>query len=132
LLSELEGLNTDLFVTADPRSVYYCTGSFSAGDSPAIFALSHDGSSLLVTAAAGEALASDVRKLDVYSIRRSIDTPLCDASRLFADALGSRHMQRVAVERAATPGLIEQLFPRAEIVDATVSMLWLRQAQGAG
>jgi hypothetical protein len=75
------------FVTADPRSVYHFSGSFSASDSPAVFALLQDGSSVLVTASAGEALASDVRKLEVYSIRRSIDAPMLDAVRLLADAL---------------------------------------------
>jgi Xaa-Pro aminopeptidase len=81
----------------------------------------------LVTTSAGEALASDVRTVEVYSIRRSIDAPMRDAVRLFADALGSKHVRRVAVERASTPGLVEQLFRGADIEDATMSMLWLRK-----
>src|SRR5438067_1990287 len=115
MLSELEGLGSDLFVTADPRSVYYFSGSFGAGDSPTIFALWHDGSSVLVTESTAEALASDIRQLEVYSTRRAISEPMHDAVRLFADALASRRVRRAAVERASAPGLIEQLFAVAEI-----------------
>ena len=82
---------------------------------------------MLVTAAAGDALASDIRKLEVYSIRRSITQPTHDAVHLLTDALGGRRVRRAAVERAGAPGLIEQLFQGAEIVDATIPMLWLRK-----
>jgi Xaa-Pro aminopeptidase len=127
MLSQLSALEADVFVTADPRTAYYFSGSFAVEGSPTIFALWHDGTSLLVTPAADEALASDVRRVETYSIQRSIDYPLQDALRLFADALARKPVPSAAVERASAPGIIEQQLQGAAIVDATMPVLRLRK-----
>jgi Xaa-Pro aminopeptidase len=127
MLAELETLKCDLFVTADARTAYYFSGSFGAGDSPVIFALRQDGTSLLITPADGEAFASDVRRLETYSIQRSITEPMHDAVRLFADATGGKSVGHAAIERASAPGLLEQQFQAAGIVDATATVLRMRK-----
>ena len=131
MLAELETLQCDLFVTADVRTIYYFTGNFAAEGSPAIYALRQDGTSLLITPAGGEALASDIRKVETYSIRRTITQPMLDAAGLFADALGGKRLARAAVERSATPGLVEQQLPCAGIADATGTVLRLRKRKEA-
>src|ERR1700692_3024824 len=87
LQQQLEALGCDLFVTGDNRAAYYFTGSFSEDGSPTVFALWQDGSTVLATPSAGEALASEVRRVETYSIQRAITHPWQDAARLFADAL---------------------------------------------
>ena len=127
LLQELEALRCDFFLTADPRAVYYFTGSFQT-DSPAIFGLRQDGSSLLIASAPGEPLANDVRKLETYSIERAITKPMHDAVRLFADALpGGKPIRRTALERSSMSGLLEEQLRGAEVVDATDLVLKLRK-----
>jgi len=123
----LTALQCDLFLSADPRTAYYFTGSFGAGDSPVIFALWQDGTSVLVMPGGGEALASDVRHLETYSIGRTITQPLHDAVRIFADALGGKRNRHAAVERASASGLLEQLLQGAGLVDATGTVLRSRK-----
>ena len=125
--AQLAALPADVFVTADPRTVYYLTGSFATEGSPAIFALWQDGTSLLVTPAEGEALASERRRLETYSIARSITQPMHEAVRLFADLRGAKPARHAAVERASAPGLLEEALPSAAIVDATAALLRLRK-----
>src|SRR5690349_9472448 len=127
LLSELQNLQCDLFVTGDVRTIYYLTGSFAAEGSPAIFMLRHDGTSLLVTPVNAEALVSEIRNVETYSIQRTITQPLHDAARIFADALNGRRAARTAVERASTSGLVEEQLQASQIVDATGTVLRLRK-----
>jgi Xaa-Pro aminopeptidase len=127
MLAQLETSACDLFVTADARTVYYFTGSFAPESSPTIFALRADGTSLLITPTTGEAHASDIRKVETYSIERSITEPMHDAVRLLGDALCENAPRRAFVERASTPGLVEEVLRVAEIVDATATVLRLRK-----
>jgi Xaa-Pro aminopeptidase len=127
MLEQMRAVNADVFVTADVRSAYCFTGSFAAEGSPAIFALWQDGTTLLVTSAEAEALASEMRIVETYSIQRSITQPMHDAVRLFADAMHGRPARRAAVERSATPCMLEQHFAGASILDATETVLRLRK-----
>src|SRR5215831_7364253 len=78
----------ELFVTGNYRTVYYFTGVLNAAESPALFALRQDGTSLLVSPAksASGAVTENV-PVETYSIARTITRPVHDAAALFQSAL---------------------------------------------
>jgi hypothetical protein len=70
----------------------------AAEGAPSVLALQADSWSILIAPAPGDALASDIRTLETYSIQRTITQPLHDAACLLADALGRKGYRRAAVE----------------------------------
>jgi Xaa-Pro dipeptidase len=127
LLAELERANVDAFITADNRAIYYFTGAYTPDGTPGIFACWTDGTSLLVSPANKDAVATSVRELQTYSIERSITHPWRDAARLFSDAAAP--IRRAAVDVAATPLIVVDTFSPAAIVDATDLLLRLRRTK---
>lgn len=134
LLSAMQSNRWDLFLTANYRTVYYLTGSLSPPETPAIFLLSHNGASVLVTSEKGEAAAGDVIPLETYSIARSITHPAHDAARLLQDYLKGKANWRVksgATERGSVSELLHDAvtgaLPDASWADATDTILSLRK-----
>src|SRR5260370_6613776 len=78
LLERMEAGRLDVFLTANFRTIYYLTGSLSAAEAPAVFAIWQDGRSVLVTSSHEAALADDVILLEIYSVDRVIDQAVRD------------------------------------------------------
>jgi Xaa-Pro aminopeptidase len=96
-----------------------------------IFAQWQTGATLLVTSAPAPAVADDIRRVETYSIQRTITRPFHDAVSVFIDGLPTVPAAgRIAVERAAVSGLLETRLRdhfSAHIEDATGTMLRLRK-----
>jgi len=124
----------DLFVTSDYRTIYYLTGLLGAKDFPGLFLQYADGRSGLISNSKGIACCDEVVQLETYSIQRSINLPSHDAALLLKKLL-TRHKQistrRCALERAAVPGLFEQMLrdfcPSMELIDASQTLVGLRK-----
>ncbi len=125
LRQQLEILGCDAFITGDNRTIYYLTGSFAPDGSPTLLACWQDGRTLLVAPNAGDALATDIRTVETYSIQRSITHPWHDAVRIFEDALPV--FKQVAIDPAGTPLLAQHTVQDAERIDATDLILRLRK-----
>ncbi len=125
LLAAMEANGYDLLLTGNYRTAYYFTGSLTAAEAPVIFAIASNGDSLLVTPSKHAAVAGEVRELETYSIRRTIEQPWRDAAALLDDWLVRRQSaSSIAVERAATPHML-CTDPAAH--DATRLLLRLRK-----
>jgi Xaa-Pro aminopeptidase len=123
LLRRMEAGRLDLFATANYRTVYYLTGSLSSADAPAVFAIWQDGHSVLITSAAGQAVATETLLLETYSTEKVIDQPVSDAAELLMGRLSARAgFSTAGVERWATPALIEEavrdVSPEVTVLDA--------------
>jgi Xaa-Pro dipeptidase len=125
----------DLFVTGNYRTVYYFTGVLNAAESPALFALRHDGTSVLVSPAKSScgAVTENV-PVETYSIARTITRPVHDATALFQSALVARagaRPARCALESASITVLVHEmlalLYPGMAFFDATDLVLALRK-----
>lgn len=134
-LSLLEQHRCDLFVTTDYRTVYYFSGVLGPAESPAIFALWQDATSLLITSAKSDApAATEVIPLETYSILRNITRPTHDAAALFKGALAKKAgapPSRCAVQAESVPACLQEmlagLFPHLVFYDATDLVLALRK-----
>ncbi|MCZ2155400.1 MAG: Xaa-Pro peptidase family protein [Bryobacterales bacterium] len=125
LLTVMEQNQWDLFLTADPRTTYYLTGSLAPADAPVAFLLWAEGRSLLVTPGAKEGLADRILPLEMYSIERVVDYPERDLARMLRQFLTGK---RLAVERRVVTGMMEQALPiSARVEDATDAILRLRK-----
>jgi Xaa-Pro dipeptidase len=130
LLAQLESNRCDLFVTSNFRTAYYFTGMLVAADTPVIFAVWHDGSTVLVAPAEGEAAADEIVTFETYSIERCITMPAHDAAGRFGECLARKSagpIHRCAVESTSVSGLLEHLIPAADFFDATSLILALRK-----
>ena len=83
----MEANGYDLLLTGNYRTAYYFTGSLTAAEAPVIFAIASNGDSLLVTSSKHAAVAGEVRELETYSIRRTIEQPWRDAAALLEQAV---------------------------------------------
>ncbi|MEO7651447.1 MAG: Xaa-Pro peptidase family protein [Bryobacteraceae bacterium] len=127
----------DMFVTANFRTVYYFTGILVSATTPAIFVLRQDGRSVAISAAqTSESLCVDtLLTLETYSIERCITGPMRDAVSLLSDALAPIEppVRRCAVERSATPGIVddavEKRWSGVELADASDTVLKLRKCK---
>jgi Xaa-Pro aminopeptidase len=138
LLAAMDQSRWDLFLTCDYRTVYYFSGALSPPDAPAAFLLYHDGRSVLLTCADGEAAADNIIAFETSSIQRSITQPVQDAARLLRDHLAGISAWRPAVmgtDRAsvsvAMMDSVEDAFPRIGSCDATEAILALRKRKEA-
>ncbi|MES1257698.1 MAG: Xaa-Pro peptidase family protein [Acidobacteriota bacterium] len=136
LLHLMEAQRLDLFVTANYRTVYYFTGSLTSAESPVVLAIRGDGKSSLIISGTAPALADETTSLELWSIHRVIDRPMHDAAGTLRDVLaGQPGVTACGVERAATPGLIEQtvrdVWPAVQITDAGPLIRRLRKRKEA-
>lgn len=135
LLRQMEERKIDLFVTGNYRTVYYLSGSLNPAESPAVLAIWADGRSVLIGPAGPGCGLDEYRAVETYSIARVIDRPVEDGALLLGGwLLGgwlSGKARSVAVERAATPGVVEQVvrdqWPSAAISDAGEMVRRLRK-----
>jgi Xaa-Pro aminopeptidase len=134
-LSLMEKHRCDLFVTGNYRTVYYFAGVLQAAESPSLFVLRADGSSVLVSPAkADQAAATEVIPLETYSIARSITHPAHDAVMLLKSALAGRASEsvlRCAIEPASVNILVRDAIAgvcrKTDFFDATDLLLHLRK-----
>ena len=128
LNEQIAELRCDLFVTCDNRAVYYSTCSFTHDVSPTIFAMWQDGKSLLVTPAAGDATADEIRRVETYSIQRAIRQPWHDAVRLLSDGPSvKKRVGRAAIDQAGSPWLLRDAIQADVFIDAADLILGLRK-----
>jgi Xaa-Pro aminopeptidase len=129
LLERMESAGCDLFLTSNYRTVYYLTGLLAPPETPVIFLLRADATSLLFSPVTAEAAVSEVIPIETYSIERAIERPFEDAARWLRAAMaGKPSRSTAAVERAATPALIENAVAAADgIIDASDMLLRLRK-----
>ncbi len=125
LLREMQQRGYDLFLTGDFRTVYYLTGVLTSPEAPTVFVLRQDETSVLITSSSNEGCASEILRLETYSINRSITNPTHDAAALLQDVLRKKQVSTCGVDRAGTPGLYEELAPNC--ADATSIILKLRK-----
>lgn len=123
LLQEMVKVGWDLFLTANPRTVYYLSSVFQADDSPAIFLLRADGTSTVLSNADATA-ATHWEKIETYSLHPCITHPAHDAARFLAPGLRQPHAKVCGVELSRTAGLFEELLTDTEIADATGRCSW--------
>ncbi|MBV6430890.1 MAG: putative peptidase [Bryobacteraceae bacterium] len=125
LLRVMEQRQWDLFLTADPRTAYYFTGSLAPADAPVAFLLWTEGRSLLITPGPMEGQADRILPLETYSIERAVDYPERDLARMLRPLLTGK---RLGVERRMVTGMMEQALPvSSRVEDATETMLRLRR-----
>src|SRR5260370_42218628 len=105
LLREMQQSGYDLFLTGDFRTVYYLTGVLTSSEAPTVFVLRQDETSALITSSSTEGCASEILRLETYSINRSITNPTHDAAALLRDVLRKKQASTCGVDRAGTPGL---------------------------
>jgi len=133
LLEQMAQRQWDAFATTNYRTVYYLTRALCI-DQPTLFVLLQDGSSILVSPMEDGAVATEMIRVETYSIERDISQPMQDAVDLLHEALKRKKtssVSRCAVERSHTPGLIESelinIWPKAELCDAGPTLLRLRK-----
>jgi Xaa-Pro aminopeptidase len=138
LLAAMERERWDFFLTGNYRTVYYLTGCLSPPETPAIFLLSQDAGSVLVTSTKGGAAADEIIPLETYSIQRSITHPGHDAAALLKNYLaGKPHWRRGtgAAEPATTPVVVQDAMeaasPGIAWADATNTILASRKRKEA-
>jgi Xaa-Pro aminopeptidase len=110
MLAVMEDSRWDLFLTGNYRTIYYFSGVLKSPDAPAVFLLDADG-------------RHEVLAAETYSIDRVIDDPVGDLARM----LRTRSVHTAAVERTATPSLLEAVVRAGAIQDASKSILGLRK-----
>jgi len=119
----MEEAGWDLFVTGDPKTVYYFTGVLASAGQPACFAFTGQERAVLVAPGAEPGAATDFIPLETYSISRTITEPHHDAAELLRSAgLVGR---APAVECSGTGVLVANQFSGA--ADATGAVLRLRK-----
>jgi Xaa-Pro dipeptidase len=116
----MEAAGWDLFLTANPRTVYYFSGAFQSEDAPAIFLLRADGASTVFGAGSPPVAADHFTQIETYSIHRCITHPFHDAARM----LSAGSAKVCGVERSRTAGLFEA---GLNVDDATATVLRLRK-----
>lgn len=134
LLEAMQRNGWDAFLTADYRTVYYFTGALGPAETPAIFLLSRDSGSVLVTPARTEASADHVLFLETYTIERTLSHPWADASGLLKDHIDGKWNvppRCLGAPLGTLPAIlmdaVESVSPHATWADATADVLALRK-----
>src|SRR5260370_2083072 len=134
LLEAMQRNGWDAFLTADYRTVYYFTGALGLAETPAIFLLSRDSGSVLVTPARTEASADHVLFLETYTIERTLSHPWADASGLLKDHIDGKWNvppRCLGAPLGTLPAIlmdaVESVSPHATWADATADVLPLRK-----
>src|SRR5262245_13210009 len=122
LLRRMEANGWDLFLTGNYRTVYYFTGALTAAEIPAAFAMDGAGRTVLVSGFSGDVCCDELRKLETYSIQRSLDNLGEDAAALLAD-FAWKGLARGAVEKGTTSVSLATALKVAEWADATSTIL---------
>ena len=122
----------DAFLTADYRMVYYFTGALGPAETPAIFLLSRDFGSIVVTPAKADAVADQVLLLETYSIERTLTHLWSDACALLKvqpNWLSGKVGSELGTLPAILQGAVESMSPKVAWADATHVVLALRKSK---
>lgn len=132
LQQELDAGGFGLFVSGNYRSIYYLTGVLGPSESPILYAMWRDGTSVLLTPVPPTEHHGEVVSLESYSIDRCITHPFHEAAAKVKEI--ARHgpiPAKAACETGSTPTILADAFrdalPDTEWGDASDLLLRLRK-----